>query len=204
MLIGYGRVSSSDQCLDIQRTALMAAGIDEANLYLEKVSGRTADDRPELQRCMNFARSGDTILVTKLDRFARSARDLHNLLAELDAKGVGFKCLDQAIDTTSSTGRLTISILASVAEFEVALRAERQKEGIAAAKERGTYRKRKSAINLDRVRELSAKNTPDEIAAIMKISRASVYRALASIKAQKDNSNSDVQERADRSPDRVT
>lgn len=182
MLIGYGRVSSSDQCLDIQRTALTAAGIDEANLYLEKVSGRTADDRPELQRCMNFARTGDTILVTKLDRFARSARDLHNLLAELDAKGVGFKCLDQAIDTTSSTGRLTLSILGAVAQFELEIRAERQRDGIAAAKERGTYQKRKSAIDLDRVRDLAARMKPNEIAAIMKISRASVYRALNVIK----------------------
>lgn len=183
MLIGYGRVSDKAQHLDVQRAALMAAGVEPDHLFLEKVSGRTADDRPELQRCMAFARKGDTVLVTKLDRFARSARDLHNLLADLDQKGVGFKCLDQAIDTTSSTGRLTLSILGAVAEFELNIRAERQRDGIAAAKERGTYQKRKSAIDLDRVRELSSKNRPDEIAAIMKISRASVYRALATIKA---------------------
>jgi DNA invertase Pin-like site-specific DNA recombinase len=183
MLIGYGRVSDRAQHLDVQRTALLAAGVEPDHLFLEKVSGRTADDRPELQRCMAFARKGDTVLVTKLDRFARSARDLHNLLADLDAKGVGFRCLDQAIDTTSSTGRLTLSILGAVAQFELEIRAERQRDGIAAAKERGTYQKRKSAINLDRVRELSSKNKPDEIAAIMNISRASVYRALAAIKA---------------------
>jgi len=203
MLVGYGRVSSSDQCLDIQRTALMAAGVEIEHLFEETASGKTAE-RPQLQACINHARKGDTVLVTRLDRFARSTRDLHNLLAALDEKGVGFRCLDQSIDTTSSTGRLTLSILGAVAQFELEIRAERQREGIAAAKDRGTYRKRKSAINLDRVRELSAKNTPDEIAAIMKISRASVYRALASIKAQKDNSNSGTQENADRSPKLVT
>lgn len=184
MLIGYGRVSDKTQHLDVQRAALIAAGVEPDHLFLEKVSGRTADDRPELQRCMSFARKGDTVLVTKLDRFARSARDLHNLLAELDNKGAGFRCLDQAIDTTSSTGRLTLSILGAVAEFELNIRAERQRDGIAAAKERGTYQKRKSAIDLDRVRELSARGMkPAELAAVMKISRASAYRALTSINA---------------------
>ncbi|GGN63308.1 DNA invertase [Novosphingobium indicum] len=184
MKIGYARVSTTDQSLDIQRAALLAAGVAEEHLFCEKVSGRTADDRPELQRCLSFARSGDTILATKLDRFARSARDLHNLLADLDSRGVGFQCLDQAIDTTSSTGRLTLSILGAVAEFELAIRAERQRDGIAAAKNRGTYRARKSAIDVDRVRDLSARGMkPEEAAAVMGISRASVYRALATIKA---------------------
>lgn len=183
MKIGYARVSDRTQNLNVQRTALLAAGIEEQNLFQEKVSGRMADNRPELQRCIQFARSGDVVLVTKLDRFARSARDLHNLLAELDGKGVGFQCLDQAIDTTSSTGRLILSILGAVAEFELAIRAERQREGILAAQERGTYQARKSMIDLDRVRDLAARMKPAEIAAVMKISRASVYRAIAAIKA---------------------
>lgn len=187
MLIGYGRVSDKAQHLDVQRAALIAAGVELDHLFLEKVSGRTADDRPELQRCMAFARKGDTVLVTKLDRFARSARDLHNLLGDLDAKGVGFRCLDQAIDTTSSTGRLTLSILGAVAEFELAIRSERQREGIAAAQAKGTYQKRQSQIDLGEVRKLSLRMKPAEIAAIMKISRASVYRALAAIDLQKVN-----------------
>ena len=143
-----------------------------------------ADNRPQLQACMNFARNGDTILVTRLDRFARSARDLHNLIATLDSKGVGFRCLDQSmVDTTSSspTNRLVISILASVSEFEVAIRAERQREGILSAQARGAYKPRKSMIDLERVRDLSARMKPAEIAAVMNISRASVYRALAAI-----------------------
>jgi len=205
MLIGYGRVSDKTQHLDVQRTALLAAGVEPDHLFLEKVSGRTADDRPELQRCMAFARKGDTVLVTKLDRFARSARDLHNLLGDLDQKGVGFRCLDQAIDTTSSTGRLTLSILGAVSEFELAIRSERQREGIAAAQAKGTYQKRQSQIDFVELRKLKARGLkPGEIAPIMKISRASVYRALAAIKAQKDNSNTDVQENLDRSLDRVT
>lgn len=183
MEIGYARVSTTDQSLDIQRSALMAAGVAEEHLFEEHASGKTADDRPELQRCMAFSRAGDTILVTKLDRFARSARDLHNLLADLDSRGVGFRCLDQAIDTTSSTGRLTLSILGAVAEFELAIRAERQREGIARAKARNTYQARKSMIDIDRVRELSGRMKADEIAKVMGISRASVYRALATIKA---------------------
>lgn len=186
MKIGYARVSSSDQSLDIQRAALLAAGVEPEHIFQEKVSGRTADDRPELQRCMAFARSGDVIAVTRLDRFGRSVRDVYDLLAQLDARGVGFTCLDQAIDTTSSTGRLVLGILSSVSEFELAIRAERQREGIAAAKAKGTYKVRKSTIDLDRVRDLSSRMKAEEIAAVMGISRASVYRTLATIKATSD------------------
>ena len=182
MLIGYARVSTTDQSLDLQRNALSQAGVDK--LFAEQRSGRSADDRPELQAAIDFAREGDTILVTKLDRLARSVRDLHNILAALDAKKVGFKCLDQAIDTTSSTGRLTLSILGAVAAFELDIRAERQREGIEAAKRRGVYQGRKSAIDLDRVAQLHGRMKPGEVAKIMGISRASVYRALSQINAQ--------------------
>ena len=182
MLIGYARVSSSDQSLDLQRDALAKAGIDK--MFEEKRSGRSADDRPELQAAVEFARDGDVLVVTKLDRLARSVRDLHNILARLDEKKVGFRCLDQAIDTTSSTGRLTLSILGAVAAFELDIRAERQREGIEAAKRRGVYQGRKSNIDLDRVRQLSTRMKPPEIAAVMGISRASAYRALSQIAAE--------------------
>ena len=182
LIIGYARVSDSSQNLDVQREALAKAGIDK--LFEEKRSGRSADDRPELQACVEFARQGDTILVTKLDRWARSVRDLHNLLATLDEKGVGFKCLDQAIDTTTSTGRLTIAILGAVSSFELDIRAERQAEGIRLGREKGVYQGRRSTIDLDRVRELSLRMKPPEVAAVMQISRASVYRSLSQINAQ--------------------
>lgn len=179
MLIGYARVSTTDQSLDLQRNALTHAGVDK--LFAEQRSGRSADDRPELQAAIEFARQGDTVVCTKLDRLARSVRDLHNILATLDAKKVGFRCLDQAIDTTSSTGRLTLSILGAVAAFELDIRAERQREGIAAAKQKGVYQGRQSTIDIDRVRELRARMRPDEVAKVMGISRASVYRSLSQI-----------------------
>lgn len=186
MLIGYARVSDSSQNLDVQREALTKAGIDK--LFEEKRSGRSADDRPELLACIEFARAGDTIVVTKLDRWARSVRDLHNLLAALEQKEVGFRCLDQVIDTTSSTGRLTIAILGAVASFELDIRAERQAEGIRLGRERGVYTGRKSTIDLNRVRELSQRMKPHEVAKIMGISRASVYRSLSTIKASAPSS----------------
>ena len=182
MLIGYARVSSADQSLDIQRNALTKAGVEK--MFEEKRSGRSADDRPELQAAIEFAREGDVLVVTKLDRLARSVRDLHNILAALDAKGVGFKCVDQAIDTTSSTGRLTIAILGAVASFELDIRSERQAEGIRLAKEKGVYQGRKSTIDLNRVRQLSQRMKPPEIAKVMGISRASVYRSLSQIAAE--------------------
>jgi len=181
MLIGYARVSTTDQSLDLQRDALAQAGADK--IFEEKKSGRSADDRSELQAAIEFARDGDTILVTKLDRLARSVRDLHNLLATLDSKSVGFRCLDQAIDTTSSTGRLTLSILGAVAAFELDIRAERQREGIEAAKRKGIYQGRRSTIDLDRLKELSQRMKPPEVAKVMGISRASVYRSLSAINA---------------------
>lgn len=182
MQIGYARVSTTDQSLDLQRAALSNAGVDK--LFAEQRSGRSADDRSELQSAIEFAREGDVLVVTKLDRLARSVRDLHNLLARLDEKKVGFRCLDQAIDTTSSTGRLTLSILGAVAAFELDIRAERQREGIEAAKKRGVYQGRRSNIDLDRVRQLSQRMKPPEIAAVMGISRASAYRALSQIAAE--------------------
>lgn len=186
MLIGYARVSTTDQSLDLQRAALTRAGVDK--LFAEQRSGRSADDRPDLQAAIDFARAGDTILVTKLDRLARSVRDLHNILARLAEKEVGFRCLDQAIDTTSSTGRLTLSILGAVAAFELDIRSERQAEGIEAAKRRGVYQGRRSTIDLDRVRQLSTRMKPPEVAAVMQISRASVYRALSTINASAPSS----------------
>lgn len=186
MLIGYARVSTTDQSLDLQRDALTRSGVDK--LFAEQRSGRSTDDRVELQAAIDFARAGDTLLVTKLDRLARSVRDLHNLLATLEHKEVGFRCLDQSIDTTSPSGRLTISILGAVAAFELDIRAERQREGIEAAKRKGVYQGRRSTIDLDRVHQLAQRMKPPEIAKVMAISRASVYRALSQIKASAPSS----------------
>lgn len=175
MIVGYARVSTTDQSLDIQVAALTAAGCDK--VFQEKLSGTTAD-RPQLQAAMQFVREGDVLVVTRLDRFARSARDLHNMLDTLDGKRVGFRCTEQSgIDTTTSMGRLVLGILGNVAEFETALRSERQREGIDAAKAQGRYQGSKARIDPTRVQAmLSEGMTPTSVAAALGINRASVYR----------------------------
>ena len=175
MLVGYARVSSTDQDLSIQLGALGRAGAEK--VFSEKASGTSAE-RPQLKAVLQFVREGDVLLVTRLDRFARSARDLHNMLAELNTKGVGFRCTEQAgIDTTTSMGRLVLGILADVAEFETALRGERQREGITQAKARGVYKGGKARIDPARVRALLAQGLkPGEVASSMGINRATVYR----------------------------
>lgn len=175
MIVGYARVSTTDQSLSIQLAALEAAGANK--LFSEKLSGTTAD-RPQLQAALQFVREGDVLLVTRLDRFARSARDLHNMLEVLSCKGVGFRCTEQSgIDTTTSMGRLVLGILGNVAEFETALRSERQREGIEAGKARGAYKGGRARIDPARVQELLATNMkPVEVARLLGINRASVYR----------------------------
>ena len=179
MLIGYARVSSSGQSLDLQHEALTAAGCDK--IFAEKVSGRSTVDRDELAQAIDFVREGDTLIVTRLDRLARSVGDLHQIIARLTEKGVAFKCLNQSgVDTDTSTGRLMMSVLCAVAAFENDIRRERQMEGIEKAKAAGKYRGRPISIDPARVKELRAEGLgPAAIAKTMGIGRASVYRALA-------------------------
>lgn len=179
MLVGYARVSTTDQDLTVQHDALTAAGCER--MFGEKRSGRRADDRPALNEALDFVRNGDTLIVTRLDRLARSTQDLHNLLAKLDAKGVGFRCLAQSgVDTTTSTGKLTLAILGAVAAFETDLRAERQAEGIAKAKTEGKYKGRAPSIDYKQVKKLHAQGiSPTDIANLLGIGRTSVYRALS-------------------------
>lgn len=179
MLVGYGRVSSVGQDLTVQEEALRAAGCER--VFSEKKSGRSTGDRPELADAIQFARAGDTLIVTRLDRLARSTQDLHNILASLDQRGVGFRCLAQSgVDTTTSTGKLTLAILGAVAAFETDLRAERQAEGIAKAKAEGKYKGRAPSIDYKQVQKLHGQGiNPTEIANLLGIGRTSVYRALS-------------------------
>lgn len=178
MLVGYGRVSAKDQDLTIQHEALQAAGCEV--VFSEQRSGRRANDREALADMLRHVRKGDILIVTRLDRLARSTQDLHNILAALDERGVGFRCLAQnGVDTTTSTGKLTLAILGAVAAFETDLRAERQAEGIARAKQMGKYRGRSPSIDYRQVRKLHSQGiSPTEIAGLLKIGRTSVYRAL--------------------------
>lgn len=130
--VGYARVSSTGQDYQTQVDRLTAAGATK--IFSEKQSGLD-DDRPELAKCLDYLREGDTLIVTKLDRLARSASHLHQIVDKLNNSDVGFKVLDDAsLDTTTRTGKLVFGILASIAQFETELRKERQMEGIAKAK----------------------------------------------------------------------
>jgi DNA invertase Pin-like site-specific DNA recombinase len=178
MIVGYARVSSVGQSLDIQMEALKAAGAEQ--IFCEKKSGTKATGREALADAIEFCRKGDVLLCTRLDRFARSQVDLHALVEKLTKKGVGFRCVSQPeMDTTTAMGKLLLGVLGAVAEFETDLRRERQREGIDKAKAAGVYGGRKKAIDDDRIRELHAAGKgPTEIAKTLGIHRMSVYRAL--------------------------
>jgi DNA invertase Pin-like site-specific DNA recombinase len=141
MLIGYMRVSKSDgsQALDLQRDALVAAGVSPERLYADLASGRQ-DDRPGLRACLKALQPGNTLVVWKLDRLGRNLQHLVNLVDDLRQHGVGFKVLAGTgvqMDTTTANGRLVFSIFAALAEFEAALIRERTHAGLAAARARG-------------------------------------------------------------------
>ncbi|MFO1255187.1 MAG: recombinase family protein [Sphingomonadaceae bacterium] len=179
MLIGYARCSSVTQSLDIQLDALVQAGCEK--IFSEKVSGRSTTNREQLAMALDFARDGDTLIVTRLDRLARSVGDLHRIVERLTDKKVAFRCINQSgVDTDSSSGRLMMSILSAMSQFESDIRAERQREGIEKAKSENRYLGRKPSVDTTKVSELHANGLgPSQIARELKISRTSVYRALA-------------------------
>lgn len=175
-LVGYGRVSSTGQSLDVQVDQLRDAGCEE--IFAEKKTGTTTDGREQLEQALKFVRKGDVFVVCRLDRLARSIVDLRKIVDQLEAKGVGFRCLQQgSIDTTRAEGRLLLNILASFAEFETEIRKERQREGIDKAKADGRYRGRPQSIDPSRIAELEAEGLgASAIAKRLGIGRASVYR----------------------------
>lgn len=179
MLVGYARVSSVGQSLEIQEDLLRQAGCEK--VFAEKKSGRTAVDRRALQEAIEFVRDGDTLVVTRLDRLARSILDLRQIVDRLASKGVTFRCIQQgAIDTSRSDGKLLLNLLASFAEFEADIRSERQRDGIEKAKAKGVYKGRPKFIDAAAVRHLRSTGMgPTAIAKQLGIGRASVYRALS-------------------------
>jgi DNA invertase Pin-like site-specific DNA recombinase len=181
-LYGYARVSSIDQDLGIQNGALKAAGCEV--IRAEKASGTRRDGRNELQVLLAFLRPGDTLVVTRVDRLARSLKDLQDIVHELKAKGVALKATEQPVDTGSAAGKAFLDMLGVFAEFETNLRRERQMEGIKAAKERGVYKGRKPSIDAAEVRRLHTEEMlgPAAIARRLGIGRASVYRVLGTKK----------------------
>ena len=176
--VGYARVSSAGQDLDIQLAALKAAGCDV--IRSEKVSGTSTEGRAELRTILDFLRKGDVLTVTRIDRLARSIAELAVIVRELESKGAALKAIEQPIDTSTAAGRAFLQMLGVFAEFETAIRRERQLEGIEAAKAKGVYKGRPAKIKADDIAALKAEGLGvSEIARRLKIGRASVYRVMA-------------------------
>jgi len=176
-VIGYARVSTTEQDLSIQEAALKAAGCEV--IRAEKRTATTIQGREELRTVLDFLRKGDVLMVTRIDRLARSIGDLQDIVRTIRSRGAALKATEQPIDTSTAAGKCFFDMLGVFAEFETNLRRERQLEGIAKAKAAGVYKGRPASIDTARVRELKAGGMgATEIAKALKIGRASVYRVL--------------------------
>ncbi|WAP70363.1 recombinase family protein [Jiella pelagia] len=176
--IGYARVSTTDQDCSLQEAALLKAGCEV--IRSEKRSGISTKGRDELETVLSFLRPGDTLVVTKIDRLARSLGDLMGIVERLQAKGVALQATDQNVDTSNAAGKAFLQMLGVFAEFETNLRKERQLEGIAKAKVAGIYKGRKPSIDAAKVREMQAEGIgATAIAKALGIGRASVYRMIS-------------------------
>lgn len=185
MLIGYMRVSKADgsQVTDLQRDALLAAGVEVRHLYEDTASGKR-DNRPGLTACLKALRQGDTLVVWKLDRLGRDLRHLVNTAADLNQRGIGFKVLTGQganIDTTSANGRMAFGIFAALAEFERELIVERTKAGMAAARARGRCGGRPAKMTTAKLRlAMAAMGQPEtvvgKLCAELGITRQTLYR----------------------------
>ena len=177
MLIGYVRVSTAEQNSARQEVLMRELGVEK--VYLDKASGKNAN-RPQLQEMLSFARQGDTIVVESISRFARNTRDLLELMEQLNAKCIGFVSKNEAIDTTTPTGKFMLTVFAAVAELEREYLLQRQREGIAIAKQAGKYKGRKPIDRtlLQPVLEEYRKGglTVAEAMRKMKVSKSTFYR----------------------------
>jgi DNA invertase Pin-like site-specific DNA recombinase len=188
VLVGYIRVSKADgsQVTDLQRDALLAAGIDSQHIYEDAASGKR-DDRPGLTACLKALRGGDTLVVWKLDRLGRDLRHLVNTVHELAARGIGFRVLTghgASIDTTSASGKLIFGIFAALAEFERELIVERTRAGMQAARARGRCGGRPFKMTAAKLRlAMAAMVKPEtrvgELCAEFGITRQTLYRHVA-------------------------
>lgn len=181
MIVGYARTSTIDQMagMEAQERDLIAAGCDK--IFREQVSSVDVRQRDQLRAALDFLREGDTLVVTKLDRLARSVSHMHELLQLIADKGAALRILNMGIDTSTPTGKLMLTVLGGVAEFEREIMLERQREGIARAKAEGKYKgrvptaqRKSAAIKALRSEGMGA----SDIATRMGISRASVYNVL--------------------------
>lgn len=180
--VGYARVSSKAQDYAAQVEALKAAGCEK--IYSEKMSGKTTNGRREFDKLMKALLPGDVVVVHKLDRLARSTRDLHNILHDLDQQGCGFVSLTETwCDTSTKVGRLIMTIMGGISEFERELIRDRCEAGIERAKAKGTKFGRKVKLTPEQRRVAAARyakgETQAQLAAVYGVSEATMYRALA-------------------------
>lgn len=183
--VGYARVSSSGQSLEVQLEKLDFC--DE--IFQEKMSGKNTQ-RPQLEQCLRYVRKGDTLHITKIDRLARSSTDLFNIAEQLAKKEVDLAVVDQNIDTTTPTGKLLFQVLAIIAEFENTIRHERQMEGIRQAQEKGIKIGRKSSLTDEDDKEIyrlrhKENMTVPAIAEMYGVSIRTIYRSFDRIESNK-------------------
>lgn len=182
MLVGYARTSTLDQTagLDAQLRDLQSVGCEK--IFQEQVGSVDTPRREKLAAALDFVREGDTLVVTRLDRLARSTRHLMELVDRLQAKGVALRILNLGIDTGTPTGKLVLTVMGGIAEFEREVMLERQREGIAKAKQAGKYKGRKpyDAALRDQARQrVAAGERPAAVARELKVARSTLYRMLA-------------------------
>lgn len=185
---GYGRVSTLDQNLDAQKDALLRAGVDK--VFLEKITGTKAS-RPQLDLVMQILRSGDTLVITRMDRLGRSAKDLLTIVSELGDRGVNLEIIEQHIDTKTAEGKLFFTMVAAFAEFEHSMMVSRTKDGLAAARARGRLGGRKAKLTALQIKEIqrlyqARELSVQEIASMFNVSRPTVYRVLDELPGEKN------------------
>jgi DNA invertase Pin-like site-specific DNA recombinase len=204
-LIGYARVSTNGQLLDRQERQLAEAGCQR--VFADKLSGRTAT-RPGLDDCLAYLRPGDTFVVTRLDRLSRSLQDLITLVADLRRRGVGFKSLHEALDTTNPGGRLVFHVFASLAEFIRELIVEGTKEGLDAARARGVRLGRPPALDSEQIRHArqlltEPDNSVASIARLLGVSRSTLYAHVPELQAKPITPGYDLVPDSDRSTEQA-
>jgi DNA invertase Pin-like site-specific DNA recombinase len=187
--IGYGRVSTADQNLTAQEDALSAAGTSQ--VFVEKITG-TKSARPQFDLAKQFLREGDTLVVTRMDRLGRSAKDLLNIVAELEHRKIGLEILEQNIDTRTPEGRLFFTMVAAFAEFEHSIMVARTKDGLAAARARGRNGGRPPKLSAKQIEEikriyLEQRMPVQAIADLFSVSRPTIYRVLDQLPGEGDS-----------------
>ncbi|TMP17004.1 recombinase family protein [Pseudoalteromonas sp. S2893] len=189
LVFGYARVSTKGQDLTVQLSKLSEHGVDR--VYSEKLSGKNKN-RPELEKMIEQLRTGDTVVITKIDRLARNMRDFQNIVHELTERGVTLKILDQMIDTSSAQDKLFMNMLSMFAEFERTMILERQREGIEHAKSKGVYKGRKpiSEDKKAQVLELAANDVKkSEIQKVTGVGKTSIFKILKESQEKNPNHN---------------